>query len=179
MLHTTFQLLRKYGDGRCFERRYRKLARSLGGVRAYGRDTPIPLTAVLDNNGLDNALWALRATAEDSGPIARELACDYAEHVLPIFERDYPDDKRPREGIEVARRYARGEATDEELAAAEDATWDAAWAAAGYAAGYATGAAARTADRYITLLAARAAGDVAEDTESTWQKRRLREKLAT
>ena len=51
----------------------------------------------------------------------RLFAADCAEHVLPLFEQRYPDDKRPREAIEVARRFARGEATREELAAARAA----------------------------------------------------------
>ena len=120
------------------------MAKALGGIKAYGRDTPITLLQILDINGLDDALWALRA-CPDSDTFARLLACDYAEHVLRIFETRYPDDYRPREAIAVSRRYARGEATDAELSAA----WNAAWYAAGNAAGnaavaawYAAGAAA-------------------------------------
>ena len=56
----------------------------------------------------------------------RLFACDCAEQVLPLFERDYPEDKRPRAAIETARRFANGNATREELAAAWDAVWDAA-----------------------------------------------------
>mgnify|MGYP001571601348 FL=1 len=41
----------------------------------------------------------------------RLLACDFAEHVLPIFEKHHPDDTRPRKAIAVARRYADGGAT--------------------------------------------------------------------
>ncbi len=58
-------------------------------------------------------------------------------------------DERSRNAVVVAERYARGEATDKELAAARDAAWDAAWDAAGAAAGAAArdaaGAAARAA----------------------------------
>ena len=57
--------------------------------------------------------------------IARLFACDCATHVLPIFEKRYPDDKRPRECIEIAHRFALGEADCEELAAARDAARDA------------------------------------------------------
>jgi hypothetical protein len=62
--------------------------------------------------------------------IARLFSCDCAEHTIGIFEKQYPDDKRPRQAIDVARRFARGEATPKELAAARDAASDAAWAAA-------------------------------------------------
>ena len=69
----------------------------------------------------------------------RLLACDCAEHVLPLWEARFPNDKRPREAIAVARRFARGEATLEELqaawAAACDTAWAATWAAARAAAG--------------------------------------------
>ncbi len=77
------------------------------------------------------AMWNERA--------ARLFAADCAEHVLPIFEREHPDDERPRIAIAVARRFAVGDATQDELAAAwaaaRAAAWDAAWDAAGDAAG--------------------------------------------
>ena len=56
----------------------------------------------------------------------RLFACECAEEVLLIYEREYPKDSRPRKAIETARRYANGEATLEELDAAEDAARDAA-----------------------------------------------------
>lgn len=43
------------------------------------------------------------------------VSCLFAEHVLPMYEKAYPDDNRPRQAIEVARRYADGNATDDEL----------------------------------------------------------------
>jgi hypothetical protein len=88
---------------------------------------------------------------------ARLFACDCAERVLPVFERVHPNDNRPREAVETARRFANCRATATELAAARaaardaawaparDAAWAAAWAAAGDAAGAAAGDAARAA----------------------------------
>ncbi len=32
-----------------------------------------------------------------------------AEHVLPVFEQDYPEDNRPRQAVEAARAWVRGE----------------------------------------------------------------------
>ncbi len=84
----------------------------------------------------------------------RLFAADCAERVLPLFERQQPNDDRPRRAIETARRFANGEATRDELAAA----WAAAWAAARAAAGD-------------------AAGDAAWAAEREWQARHLAEML--
>ena len=65
---------------------------------------------------------------------ARLIACDCAEDVLPFWERYYPDDMTPHTAIATARRYARGDATDDELSAARWAAWSAARSAAGSAA---------------------------------------------
>jgi len=156
---TSFRLLH---DARACKERYRFLAKALGGIKAYGVNTPITLLQILDINGFDDALWALRA-CDDAETFSRLLVCDYAEHVLHIFEAEYPDDYRPREAIAVSRRYARGEATDAELSAA----WPAAWSAAGSAARNAAGSAAESA-------AWSAAGSAAE---RQWQEARLRELL--
>jgi len=36
-------------------------------------------------------------------------AADCAEHVLPFFEKEYPEDDRPRKAIEAARAWVHGE----------------------------------------------------------------------
>jgi len=61
---------------------------------------------------------------------ARLFSCYCARDVLPIFEKEYPNDNSPRVAIETSERYANGKATIEELAAARDAARDAAWDAA-------------------------------------------------
>jgi len=38
-------------------------------------------------------------------------AADCAEHVLPLFASQYPEDNRPRWAIEVARAWSRGQAS--------------------------------------------------------------------
>ena len=65
---------------------------------------------------------------------ARLFACYCARDVLPIFEKEYPNDNRLRVAIETAERYVNGEADENELGAA--------WAVAGDAARSAAGAAA-------------------------------------
>ena len=58
----------------------------------------------------------------------RLFAADVAEDALDIFEGEYPNDTRPRNAIEVSRRFANGDATRGELAAARAAAWASAWA---------------------------------------------------
>ena len=79
---------------------------------------------------------------------ARIYACDCAEHVLGLFEKGYPADKRPRKAIETARLFAEGKASKQDL----DAAGDAAWAAAGDAAGDARDAAWAAARVWQTAL---------------------------
>jgi hypothetical protein len=78
-------------------------------------DEPIPLIDMLERSGLDDALRCLRATTVPSDCFARLFAADFAEHVLPLFEKRFPDNPDPRRAIETARRFARGQATEEEL----------------------------------------------------------------
>jgi hypothetical protein len=42
-------------------------------------------------------------------------ATDCAEHVLPYFEKEYPEDYRPRKAIEAGRAWVRGEITISEV----------------------------------------------------------------
>jgi len=92
----------------------------------------------------------------------RLFAADCAEHVLPLFEKEYPNDDRPRLAIQAARDFANGKISKQELDAAgdaRDAAWAAAWAAAGDAAA--------------------AAWAAARDAELLWQANKLREYLPT
>lgn len=129
-LSTTFVLLKK---NEVCESGCRKLAKHLGGVKDYGKNTPINLLTVLESNGVADCVWCFCATEQEAENTFRLIACDFAESVLPIFEKEYPNDKRPREAIAISRLYAKNEATREELdaarAAARAAAWDAAWAA--------------------------------------------------
>lgn len=187
MIHTTFRQLKEAGA--CSER-YRYLARKLGGVKKHGKDTPITLKQILDINGLDDALWALRA-CNDSERFSRLLACDCAGRVLPIYEAQYPEDDRPRKAIEIARRYANGEVTLDELSAARDAVidasravavdavWYAAWAAAWAASGDSKVVAMHASQNatWAAWAATQAIRVAAYVAERKWQEQRLREIL--
>ena len=119
ILETTLNRLRAHNP--CVSG-YATLLASLGGP-SYDPDAPINLLHILASNGVEDCLWALRATIQDSEQVARLMASDFAELALPIFERARPTDARPRNTIAVARRYARGEATEEELSAIRKTVW--------------------------------------------------------
>ena len=123
-MKTTLNKIREHSP--C-EESWKKLLQSLGKTEAD--DTEVTVRYILDLLGVEDAIWVLRAVDGHDREI-RLFACDCAESALHVFENKYPDDNRPRNAIEVARRFANGEATIDELNAAEDAAWDS-WAAAG------------------------------------------------
>jgi len=167
-LRTTFRLLRQYGA--CTSG-YKKLAQHIRDQHGtspedYGMDRPIAIATILESNGQADAFWSLRATQEPSDQFTRLLACDFAEHVLPIFEARRPNDQRPRKAIEVARRFARGQADRDELIAARKG------AAAAYAAYAAAAYAAYAAAAYAAYAAA------ARLNERQWQLHHFKAALA-
>ena len=102
--------------------------------------------------------WMLWYAGRKAGPVGDEkrktlvlAACARARLALPLFEKRYPDDKRVRECIETAEKWARNEATLEALQVARRNCSAAAYAAyaayaaadAAYAAAYAYAADAR------------------------------------
>ena len=88
----------------------------------------------------------------------REFACDVAEESLNLqVQRGNTVDERSRAAIEVARRFARGDATREELAVAWAAARDAACAVAWAATSAAACAAANDATSAAAGAAVRAA----------------------
>lgn len=177
---TTLKAIRAHSP--C-ENGWQKLLNHLGKTKADAE--PLSILTIIESNGIDDALWCLRALPDEYHPAIRLLACDYAERVLPIFERERPDDDRPRRAIETARRHALGNATDEELYAARAAAWDAARAAratrpAARAAADAAAFAADAADaaRAAAMAAARAAAlAAARDAEQQAQADTLRAAL--
>lgn len=116
----------------------------------------------------DWILWLLAAIDYDEQTM-RHIACDFAADVLPIYEKKYPNDPRPRDCIAVTRRYADGAVTYDELLAASHAAIRAArattkttakaaaWAAASAASWTAASAAAWAASWAADVNAARAA----------------------
>ena len=109
-------------------------------------------------------------------------AADCAEHVLACFEEKHSEDDRPRQAIEAARAWVRGEiamsaartAASAAHAAARQADEPAARAAA-RAAGHA--AATAHASGHACHAAAYAVTAASAVTERHWQRRRLPEHL--
>jgi hypothetical protein len=191
MIATTFTALRK---AHACSKGYRKLAEHLGSVDAYGANTPIPVSVVLESNGLDDALWVLRnAALEDVQPLMVTWGCDCAERVLPVWDAKYPNDRRPHDAVAAARNWvgnpceetrqavayaAARAAADAACAAADAAAYTAADAAD--AAAYAACATYDAARAAYAANAARAAADAARsayDAERDWQVNRLKELL--
>ena len=125
---------------------------------------------------------------DDDHHLLAEWAADCAQHVLQHFERARPGDDRPRRAVDMARAWARGEATMTEArsagghanAAARDLSGAARHAA--FAAGQA-GVVAHVAAHDLgaaayAIRAARAAapdgkGENAGHRECRWQRARL------
>ena len=99
---------------------YLKLKFHLG--KGYGDDdTPIDIATIIDSNGLDYALWFLRAV--DGHAREMLLYADGCARQVPSLMED------PLSGTAPAERHANGAASDDELAAARAAGAEAAWAA--------------------------------------------------
>jgi hypothetical protein len=134
-----------------------KLLRHLGKTQAD--DAPLALVTILDSNGLDDALWCVRA-CDGIDREARLYAVWCARQVQHLMT-----DPRSLAALDVAERHANAQATDDELdaawAAARDAAWVAAWAAASAAARVAASAAAWAAARDAASAAARDAASAA------------------
>ena len=138
-MKTTLNAIRQHGP--C-EEGWTKLLKHLGKTKADNE--PLSIVTILDSNGLNDALWCLRAVDGCDREI-RLYAVWCARQVQHLMT-----DPRSLAALDVAERYAQGLATDEELRAARaaardaaraaawnaarDAAWNAAWADAWYVA---------------------------------------------
>ena len=102
------------------------LLKSLNKIKSD--DEELSLITILDSNGLDDAIWCLRAV-EGYHKEKRLYAVWCARQVQHLMT-----DQRSIDVIDVAERFANDDATEEELisasGAARYATWDPARAAA-------------------------------------------------
>jgi hypothetical protein len=84
----------------------------------------------------DWLLWTLKRTTDSPKIFYVRCAILCAEEVIGIYEKKYPDDKRPRLAIEAAIAYANNPSEENRIAAANaaNAAYDAAYAYVAYAA---------------------------------------------
>ena len=159
MISTTLNRIRAHSP--CREG-WEKLLGGLGKTKAD--DEALPFSRIVEINGLNDALWCCRA-GPDYAREWRLFAVWCARQVQHLTTGP-----RSIAALDVAERFANGEATEGELAtafaaaeaAAGDAAGDAAWAAAWAAAWDAAWAAARDAARAATGDAAWAAARAAQ-----------------
>ncbi len=121
---------------------WKKLIRSLDG-RTEG---DVSLSHILDSNGIEDAVWCLRALPYRDQCLFKADVAELAVHLC--------DDPRPQQAIDAIRQWHKGEINDQELADASRAAAYAAKAAyASRAAVYAAYAASRTARIEFTFCA--------------------------
>jgi hypothetical protein len=120
-------------------------------------------------------------------------AADCAEHVLPLFTARHPEDDRPRQAIETAHAWSRGEASVDKARkaaiaahAAARSTADAAAREAARSAGHAVATAhmadhelgaAAYAIKAVRLSSPAAAATLAGERECQWQREHLPEPI--
>jgi len=136
---------------------WKQLLKHLGKTKAD--DEPLSLLTILDSNGLDDAIWCMRAIDGRDKEI-RLYAVWCARKVQHLMK-----DPRSLAALDVAERFANGEATEKELAEVWDAARDAAnaasWAAVCDASWASAGATKSAAAWAAALAAANAAGRAA------------------
>ena len=131
---------------------WEKLLKSLNKTEADNE--PLDFLHILNSNGLGDCVWAMRSAPEyDREWRLFSIWC--ARQVQHLMT-----DERSVNALNVSERFANGEASSEELAAAMAAAWAAA-GAAGAAAGDAAWAAAWAAAGAAAMDAAGAARDAA------------------
>ncbi len=97
---------------RRLEQNWEILRKHLGKTEG---DEQLKFSTIMEAVGLEPAYHCLHALSEEHQSFVLNFEADVAERVLPIFEKQYPDDKRPREAIQAKRDYADGKITKEKL----------------------------------------------------------------
>ena len=169
---TTLRAIRKHNpckDG------WEKLLASLGKTKAD--DEPLAMTSIVESNGLDDALWCLRALGPEHHKLIVSLLCDFAERSLKFVPEG---ELRPAECLRITRLWIDGKATTEEVqnvcVRADGYAADAAAAArAARVAADASYATAAYAASYPAIYASYAAADA----ERAWQTERFIEVMTT
>lgn len=175
-MNITFKWAKKFN---ACEDGYTAVSDGLGGDDVYGMARPIPLSVVLKYAGIRNTFWCIRKLklSPEQQKDLRLFAADCAERVLPIFEKKYPTDMRPRNAIQAARDFVGGK-IDRAAAyayanAASAAAYAYAYADADADAANAAAAAAAAAYAYADADAYAYAYAAARKSERDWQTEKL------
>ena len=128
----------------------------------------LPFKIILESNGIYDALWCMRS-APQYAKDWRLFAVFCAKQVSHLLT-----DERSLSAIEVAEKFANGEATREELSAAKGAAADAYEAAAAAADAAAADAAYAAADAYAAYAAYAAADAAAADAAYDAARKKMR-----
>ena len=174
MIYTTLNKIRAQEPYVNSDNSWRLLLAALG--KSEADDDPLPLVRILETNGLDDAIWSLRSTECEREARLFAVACArQGQHLMT--------DRRSIAALGVAERFAKGKATDSELAvaaksagkarrsyeAASEAAWEAArtaWGAAGAAARAARTARTAVMDATERASAATTAGAAASEKQA-------------
>ena len=124
----------------------------------FAHKESISILTILESNGLDDALWALRCLENHERDL-RLFAVWCARKVEHLSH-----DERVKNCNDVAEKFANGVATAKDLAAAGESAREAAWVAAGVAAGGSAWEAAGSA-----AAAAGAGGEAGAAGEAAWE----------
>jgi hypothetical protein len=138
MITITLEQIRKHNS--CQEG-WEQLLKFQGKTKADNE--PFPFSSLLESNGLNDALWALRCL--DDPKLAQLLAIAFAQEVLGFMES-----QRSRNAIRIAHLYLHGEVREAEVEEAYSQAFSAARAASTTYAAHASHAA------YAATRAARA-----------------------
>lgn len=102
---------------------WKKLLKGLGEDLNFNEDREVSLRFILENNGLDDALWALMEQdgfrkMEEPMKVYKIRCADRVRHLM--------NDKRSTNALDIARLYLKAEATRDELGDALDNAYKAA-----------------------------------------------------
>jgi|GEM_PF-5916119 len=130
-------------------------------IKLFGKDTLKYLGSVEDILSEDTIDLVLREEFIDKKTL-HKLSVKFAYESLPLFEKEYPNDSRPRKAIEAKEAWIKGEISDEELEAARSAARSAS-------------SSARSAARSARSAAAWSAAGSAKSARSAWSAERKKQ----
>lgn len=113
------KMLKEYPN-ECFKLFGKRVIGKFGGVKG-----------ILNNlNGDSGLFYFIVNNGFINDEVLHEFSVKVAYYSLKNFEKEFPDDNRPRKAIEAKEKFIKGEITEKELSTARSAAWSAAESAA-------------------------------------------------